>query len=81
VSTPSQLLSQNSSSDAAVFLLRGNVEMRMEKPVHISSAEDTIVGHVGEFSVFGHTDFLFRDERTEFYNDLMTMLALRGTSA
>ena len=80
VSTPSQLLSQNSSSDAAVFLLRGTVEMRMEKPVHISSAEDTIVGHVGEFSVFGHTDFLFRDERTEFYNDLMTMLALEKIS-
>ena len=76
VSTPSQLLSQNSPSDATVLLLRGTVEMRMEKPTHVSAAEDTVVGHVGEFSVFGHTDFLFRDDRSDFHSDLVAMLAL-----
>ena len=72
MSNLSQLFTQNNAADAAVLLLKGCIEMRMEKPAN-TPLEDVVVGHVYELGVIGHVDYLFRDENNSFFQDLKEM--------
>ena len=72
VSNLSQLFTQNNAADAAVLLLKGCIEMRMEKPAN-TPLEDVVVGHIYELGVMGHIDYLFRDENNSFFQDLKEM--------
>lgn len=74
VSSSSQLLTQNNPADAAVLLLKGGIQMRMEKPFTMPAMEDVILGNVPEMGIFGHIDVLFRDHQSDFIYDLTDMI-------
>ena len=74
VSSTSQLLTQNNPAEAAVLLLKGGIQMRMEKPYNMPAMEDVVLGNVAEMGIFGHIDVLFRDHQSDFIYDLTHMI-------
>lgn len=59
LTTKDILFSQNKESCAVCFLLNGKIQIRMESQ-GTGNLSSFHIGDVPEFSVFGHTDFLFR---------------------
>lgn len=57
-----ELFQQNIESGAVIFLLKGDIQVKMDGSVHTGML-DVPMGNLKDFSLFGHIDLLFRHPR------------------
>ena len=77
LSAKDAIFSQNEWASAVCLLVSGSVQVRMEKQSAGHSTIDIIIGEMPVHSVFGHIDFLFRNNNPRIMQEVEKIIRPR----